>query len=109
MGFPIYKCGSEFPNRIQDVLRDRGFEVEALPEIAEHMNRIHGGFSFRVRRGNSGIRVAGAEDKGAMYFHVVFDNSLNPNSWRSSARLSDEVHKILVEHGAELVDVEELD
>jgi hypothetical protein len=109
MGFPIYKCGNEFPNRIQDVLRDRGFEVEALPEIAEHMNRIHGGFSFRVRRGNAGIRVAGAEEKGAMHFHVVFDNSLDPISWRPSEILADEVQAILVEHGAELVDLEELD
>jgi len=109
MAFPIYKCNSTFPNEIQKVLRDHGFQVEPLPEIADHMDKIHGGFSFSVRRGNAGIRVAGAEDKGAMYFHVVFDNSLNPLSWRPSAKLSGEVHEIMVEHGAELVDVEELD
>ena len=103
-----YICGSSFPNDIQDVLTDHGFLVEPLPEVHHETNRIHGAFSFRVRRGSDTLRVLGVEDSGTFGFHMTEDPSDDPGAEGASDQFYNEVEEIMLRNGADLGDAEEL-
>jgi hypothetical protein len=109
MGFPLYECDAEFPERILSVLREKGFSPETLPLKSEQESEFPKSFSFRIKRGLSGIRVSGSEENGQMGFFVVFDNSANPLSWRPSAKLAREIESIMLQNGARLIEQEALD
>ena len=104
-----YTCNSSFPYEVQDILRDKGFFVDPLHEVHPHTNRIHGAFSFRITRRSDTLRVLGVEDKGEFHFHMVEDPSDGVISTNVSSAFFNEVEEVMLQNGADLGEITELD
>jgi hypothetical protein len=108
MEIQYYICNSSFPNKIQELLRERGFFIESLPEVHKYTNRIHGAFSFRITKGSDTIRVLGVEDHNEFSFHMVEDPPEGEFSTGLSPEFYDEVEEIMLRNGADLGEIQEL-
>ena len=108
MDFQLYSCDNTFPLHIENVLREKGYRVEPTPELNFITDKIQGAFSFRIQRGLGSLKVLGSAGKDTFVFHMVCDHEPGPHSLNASDELYDEVERIMLTHGADLYDVEEL-
>lgn len=108
MDIQIYSCDNTFPLHIENVLKEKGYQVEPTPELNFVTDKIHGAFSFRIQRGLGSLKVLGSPKKEIFTFHMVCDNKPGPHSWNASDIMYDTVERILLTNGADLYAIEEL-
>ena len=101
MGYPIYRCNADFPDRIPQLLQGIGATVERMP------SKTFRSFAWRLTRGLGAVQIGGREEDGEMAFHVIWGRNLNPFTWWSSGRLSREVEERLKRAGARPAWIEE--
>ena len=97
MGFPAYKCDTEFPDCIPEVLSATGARIEPESRASKAL------FAYRVTRGLGAVSIVGVEEHGEIVFAVPWGRNLNPLTWWWSNRLSREVQEKLVRAGAKPV------
>jgi hypothetical protein len=109
VAFPLYKCDDDFPTRIEGALRGDGLTVESVPEDEAKLTEFSRAFSYRVRSGRGVVRMTGSEDNEECVVFIVAGQSANPLTWRPSAKLWHQVEKLMLQHGAELIEPDEMD
>ena len=95
MGFPIYTCSADYPDRIPHLLQGIGAKVEPTP------TQTPDSFGFRITRGLGAVRIVGGAEGDGIMFYVVWGRNLNPFTWWSSSHLSNEVEAKLRAAGAQ--------
>jgi 3-methyladenine DNA glycosylase AlkD len=108
MEIQIYSCSSTFPSHIEEVLREKKYIIEPLSELHSATNKIHGSFSFRIRKGMGELKVLGSEVDGTYLFHIVGGNDLDSLSRQAAEEMLDDVEAIMLTNGADLYKIEEL-
>ena len=108
MEIQIYSCSATFPSHVEEVLRKNGYLIEALTELHSETNKIHGAFSFRIRKGMGELKVLGSENDGTYLFHIVGGNDTDSLSRQAAEEMFDDVEEIMLTNGADLYKIEEL-
>lgn len=108
MEIQIYSCSATFPGHIEEVLREHEYIIEPLTEVHAVTNKIHGAFSFRIRKGMGELKVLGSGDDGTYRFHIAGGNDLDSLSRQAAEEMLDDVEEIMLTNGADLYEIEEL-
>ncbi len=108
MEIQIYSCSAKFPGHIERVLQENGFVVEPLTELHAYTNTVHGAFSFRIRKRQGELKVVGSENGDEYRFHMVEGNDLDSHAQQVTDEMYDDVERLMLTHGADLYDIEEL-
>ena len=108
MEIQIYSCAATFPILIEKILRERGYIVEPIPEIHSRTSKIHGAFSFRIKKGKGELKVIGNEEDDIYIFHIIGNHEGDPISMNIAEDMLDRVEKIMLTNGADLYEIIEL-
>ncbi|MCJ8330048.1 MAG: hypothetical protein HRT89_18150 [Lentisphaeria bacterium] len=111
MGLQNYECDSTFPNKIQDVLIDRGYYIERHQEAEEELKNVHGAFSFRISRLSNSMSVTGTENHGQYGFIMLPESSDDTYRTDQEDDFYTEIELIMLQNGAllgEYIDFEDM-
>jgi len=97
MGYPLYTCSGDFPERIPFILAE--LSPPAMSNFGENDDdELEGYFCLRVRRGRGKITIFGDREKGEMNVAIVL-SPLNPLRWRANSKLFKEAKSALLAAG----------
>jgi hypothetical protein len=108
MSLPVYRCSSDLPAVLCEVLSSRPeFEDATINRVVESGSDPDD-FRFLISRGGAEAHVFGGRDQYGVHLFIV-GGTMNPLKWMRSGRLLQDTQRALVEIGIREMSADEIE